>query len=49
MIALTKVDAITEEGWLDLVEADVREALHATRLGDAPLARVSAREGTGLE
>ena len=49
MITLTKVDAITEEGWLDLVEADVREALHATRLGDAPLVRVSAREGTGLE
>ena len=49
VIALTKVDAITEEGWLDLVEADVREALHATRLGAAPLARVSAREGTGLD
>jgi selenocysteine-specific elongation factor len=49
VIALTKVDAVTEEGWLDLVEADLREALRGTRLAGAPLVRVSARAGTGLD
>src|SRR5512136_3158431 len=32
VIALTKVDAITEEGWLDLIEADVTGALQGTQL-----------------
>src|SRR5512143_2631452 len=36
VVALTKVDAVTEEGWIELVEADVREALSATCLADAP-------------
>jgi selenocysteine-specific elongation factor len=48
VVALTKIDAITEEGWLDLVEADLRETLADTCLALAPIVPVSARLGTGL-
>ncbi len=48
VVALTKTDTITEEGWLELVEADLRAALHGTALADAAIVPVSARAGTGL-
>ena len=48
VVALTKTDAITEEGWLDLVEADLREVLRGTCLGSAHIVPVSARTGAGL-
>ena len=48
VVALTKTDAVTEEGWLDLVEADLREVLRGTCLQRAPIVPVSARTGTGL-
>jgi selenocysteine-specific elongation factor len=48
VVALTKVDAVTEEGWLELIQADVAEALQGTELGGAPIVPVSARTGTGL-
>lgn len=48
VVALTKIDAITEEGWVDLVEADLREVLAATCLADAFIVPVSARSGAGL-
>jgi selenocysteine-specific elongation factor len=49
VVALTKTDAVTEEGWLDLVEADLRDTLEGTCLALAPIVRVSARMGTGLD
>jgi selenocysteine-specific elongation factor len=49
VVALTKVDLIEEEGWLDLVMADVAETLEGTCLSDAPLVPVSARKRIGLE
>ena len=48
VVALTKVDAITEEGWVELVEADLREALRGTCLARAAIVPVSARTGAGL-
>ena len=48
VVALTKIDAVSEEGWLDLVEADLREVLRGTCLGQAPIVPVSARTGAGL-
>lgn len=48
VVALTKMDAVTEEGWADLVEADLREVLGGTCLARAPVVRVSARSGQGL-
>jgi selenocysteine-specific elongation factor len=48
VVALTKIDAISEDGWLDLVEADLREVLRDTCLGQARIVPVSARTGAGL-
>jgi len=48
ILVLTKVDLAEGPDWLDLVEADVREAVQGTVLADAPLVRVSARTGAGL-
>lgn len=49
VIALTKVDLIDDEEWLDLIELDVVELLQDTRLKDAPIVRVSAATGAGLD
>lgn len=49
VVALTKVDLIDDEEWLDLVELDVVELLQSTRLKDAPIVRVSAAAGDGLD
>jgi len=48
VVALTKTDAVSEEGWLELVEADLREVLLGTWLGQARIVPVSARTGAGL-
>src|SRR5574340_18796 len=49
IVVLTKIDLAPDSDWLDLVEADVRDALTGTVLQDAPVVRVSARAGIGLE
>ncbi len=48
VVALTKRDLVDEE-WLDLVTADVADALAGTCLAGAPLVPVSARTGVGLD
>ena len=49
VVALTKTDLIDEPEWLDLVELDIHEILVGTRLEGAPIVRVSAQTGAGLE
>ena len=49
VVALTKVDTVTEEGWLELIEADLRDTLAGTCLAEAPIIPVSARAGIGLD
>jgi len=49
VVALTKIDMVDDPEWLDLVESDVREALRGTVLADAPIVRLSARTGAGLD
>ncbi|MFU8826522.1 MAG: selenocysteine-specific translation elongation factor [Brevefilum sp.] len=49
MIALTKIDLIEDHEWLDLVEADLHETLLGTVLEHAPLVRVSAKSGVGID
>jgi selenocysteine-specific elongation factor len=49
VIALTKTDLIQENDWSDAIEADVRSAVAGTILQAAPIVRVSARTGTGLD
>jgi len=48
VVALTKVDLVDDEEWLDLVESDLQQVLTGTVLQDAPIVRVSARTGRGL-
>ena len=49
IIVLTKADLASDEGWLDLVEIDIRAAVADTSLKDAPIVRVSAKTKTGLD
>ncbi len=49
VVALTKIDLVSESDWLDLVEADLRETLAGTVLAEAPIVRVSARSGEGMD
>jgi len=49
VVALTKVDLIDDPDWLDLVEAEVKETLAGTVLDSAPVVRVSARTGEGVD
>jgi selenocysteine-specific elongation factor len=49
LIVLTKTDLASDSGWLDLLETDIRSAVSDTVLKDAPILRVSARAGTGLQ
>lgn len=48
LVALTKVDLVTEPDWLELVQMELREALAGTVLADAPIVPVSARTGQGI-
>ncbi len=48
VVALTKIDLVTDPDWLDLVEDDIRSALHKTVLENAPILRVSSRTRQGI-
>ena len=49
VIALTKTDLVADAEWLDLVEMDVSDVVSGTILENAPIVRVSARDGSGLD
>ena len=49
LIVLTKTDLVSDSGWLDLVETDIRVTVAETVLKDAPIVRVSAKARTGLD
>lgn len=48
LIALNKIDKV-EADWLDLVEADIRTEVQNTFLAQAPVCRVSAATGQGIQ
>ncbi len=48
IVVITKTDLVEDAEWLSLIEEDIRRALAGTCLQGAPLARVSARTGSGL-
>ncbi len=48
IIVLNKCDLVDEE-WIELVEEEVREELEGTFLEEAPVVKVSAASGDGLE
>jgi selenocysteine-specific elongation factor len=49
LIVLTKTDLVTDSGWLDLLETDIRAAVKDSVLRDAPIVRVSAKTNTNLD
>jgi selenocysteine-specific elongation factor len=49
LIVLTKIDLAADPGWLNLVETDIRAAVTDTVLHEAPIVRVSAKTGAGLD
>src|SRR5579871_1471048 len=48
VVALTKMDLVDKE-WTDAVEEDVRAQLAGSPLADAPIIRVSATNGKGID
>lgn len=49
VIALTKLDLIDDEDWLELVALDLEDVLDGTVMAGAPIVPVSARTGQGLD
>jgi selenocysteine-specific elongation factor len=49
LVALTKVDMVEDEEWLELVELDVEETLSQTRYAGVPIVHTSAHTGDGLD
>jgi len=49
LIAITKVDMVEDEDWLELVQADIAETVAGTVLANAPMIPVSALKGQGLD
>ena len=48
IVALTKIDMVQDDEWLELVKMDIAELLEPTSLAGAPIVAVSARNCTGL-
>lgn len=49
VIALTKVDMVDDPEWLHLIEQDILSSISKTTLNGAPIIRVSARTGYGVD
>ncbi|NOZ72691.1 MAG: selenocysteine-specific translation elongation factor [Chloroflexi bacterium] len=48
VVALTKIDLVDEEGWLELVQEEIQETLSPTSLAGSPIVPVSAQTGEGV-
>ena len=49
LIVLTKCDLVADGDWLELVELEAQELVEGTNLENAPVLRVSAQTGEGLD
>ena len=49
LIVLTKCDLVKDREWLELVELEAQELVEGTSLENAPVLRVSAQTGEGLD
>ena len=49
VVAVTKVDLVEDDDWLELVILDLAETLQGTTLADAPIVAVSGHTGHGLQ
>lgn len=48
IVCMTKIDMVTDPEWLDLMEMEIRDFIADTPFADAPIMRISAREGIGI-
>jgi len=48
IVALNKIDLVDDPEWLPLVEREIAEKLSKTGLKDAPIIRVSSKDGSGI-
>jgi selenocysteine-specific elongation factor len=49
VVALTKIDMVADDEWLDLVEEELIQVFSGTVLENAPIVRVSAKTGKNIE
>jgi len=49
IVVINKVDLVDSQDWLNLIEEDIRGKLKGTGLSDAPVVRVSAKDGTDID
>jgi len=49
VVALTKVDTVTDNDWIDLVEEEIIDLLNSTGFQDVPVIRTSIITGSGLD
>lgn len=49
LVALTKIDMVRDQEWLELVQLDILDVVHGTVLDGCPIVPVSARTGQGLD
>jgi len=49
VVALTKKDLVEDPEWMDLIEVEISDLLSTTALKDAPIVRVSAKTGDGID
>ena len=49
VVALTKVDMVSDPDWIDLVESDIQKTLATIVLAKSPIIRVSSLTGEGLD
>lgn len=49
VVALTKVDLVEDEEWLELLEEDIRKVMSKTGLRGSAVIRTSAKTGVGLD
>jgi selenocysteine-specific elongation factor len=49
VVALTKIDMVEDQEWLDLVEEEIHQVLRSTVLEDASIIRVSGRKRLGIQ
>ncbi len=48
IVALTKIDLVDDPEWLELVEKEIAEKLAMTSLRNAPVIKVSSKNGSGI-
>lgn len=49
IVVINKIDLVVGSDWINLVEEDIKGRLKGTGLEDAPILRVSARDGTNID